>query len=159
MGVNHASEPGAALRISPFDQADPALAGVSLRAETEPMPRFDHDPASTGRARGLRRALTRYEVRLWMRLRGSQLGVAFRKQHPIGPCIVDFAAPSVHLVVEIDGGQHGAPDGLAADRKRDAFLSSKGWEVMRFWNSDLFDNEDGVVETIWRRVQERSRSS
>jgi very-short-patch-repair endonuclease len=123
------------------------------------MPRFDHDPASTSRARGLRRALTRYEVRLWLRLRGAQLGVSFRKQHPIGPYVVDFAAPSVHLVIEIDGGQHGTPGGRLADHKRDHFFASKGWEVMRFWNSDLFDNEDGVVETIWNRVQERLRLS
>ncbi len=123
------------------------------------MPRFDHDPAATSRARGLRRALTRYEVRLWLRLRGAQLGVSFRKQHPIGPYIVDFAAPSIHLVVEVDGGQHGAPDGLAVDRQRDAFLASKGWEVMRFWNNELFENEEGVVETIWNRVRERLSTS
>ncbi len=121
------------------------------------MPRFDHDPTATGRARTLRRALTRYEVQLWSRLRGGQLGVSFRKQHPIGPYIVDFAAPSILLVVEVDGGHHGAPDGLAADLARDASLASKGWEVMRFWNSELVENGDGVVETIWNRVQERSR--
>ncbi len=123
------------------------------------MPRFDHDPASTSRARGLRRSLTCYEVRLWSRLRGAQLGVSFRKQHPIGPYIVDFAAPSIDLIVEMDGGQHGTLDGRAADGRRDAFLASKGWEVMRFWNGELFENEDGVVETIWTRVQERLRLS
>jgi very-short-patch-repair endonuclease len=97
--------------------------------------------------------MTRYERALWLRLRGSQLGVAFRKQHPIGAYIVDFAAPSISLVVELDGGQHGTPAGADEDRKRDGFLAAKGWQVLRFWNSDVFENCDGVVETIWNRVQ------
>ena len=117
------------------------------------MPRFDYDPSQTSRARALRRDLTRFEKQLWLRLRGSQLGVAFRKQHPIGPYIVDFAAPSINLVVEIDGGQHGTPSGGDEDRKRDGFLAAKDWQVLRFWNHEVFENADGVVETIWNRVQ------
>jgi very-short-patch-repair endonuclease len=117
------------------------------------VPRFDHSREQTARARALRRDMTRYERAAWLRLRGGALGASFRKQHPIGPYIADFAAPSLSLIVEIDGGQHGAPAGLDADQARDGFLAAKGWSVMRFTNGEVFENLDGVVETIWNRVQ------
>ena len=72
---------------------------------------------------------TTTEAQLWQELRGSRLGVAFRRQVPIGRYIVDFCAPSVRLVVEVDGGYHQGRSG--ADQRRDRVLARRGWRVLR----------------------------
>jgi very-short-patch-repair endonuclease len=98
-------------------------------------------------ARRLRRDSTDVERTLWQYLRGAQvMGVSFRKQHPIGNYIVDFCAPSLKLVIELDGGQHA--DALEADSKRTASLQQEGFTVLRFWNNDITGNMDGVRQTI-----------
>lgn len=81
------------------------------------------------RAQAMRLAPTTTEALLWQALRGSRLGVAFRRQVPIGRYIVDFCAPSVRLVVEVDGGYHGAR--TAADARRDRDLVRLGYRVLR----------------------------
>jgi very-short-patch-repair endonuclease len=77
----------------------------------------------------MRHAPTASEERLWHRLRGSQLGVVFRRQVVLGEHVVDFAASSVRLVVEVDGGYHA--ERVAADAKRDARLARAGWRVVK----------------------------
>jgi very-short-patch-repair endonuclease len=100
-------------------------------------------------ARKLRKQLTRQEATLWNRLRGLKpLGFHFRRQAPIGPYIVDFACFRHRIVIEADGGQHGHALGIKQDRERDAFLSVQGFRVLRFWNSDIDRNLEGVMETI-----------
>ena len=101
--------------------------------------------AGTERARALRRTVTEAEKRLWSRLRQAQLGVSFRRQHPIPPYFADFACIEARLVIEADGGQHNLP---GADVRRDAALRKAGWHVLRFWNNDILENTDGVIETI-----------
>jgi len=86
-------------------------------------------------ARLLRKNLTEGEKALWARLRNKQLlGVQFYRQKPIGKYIVDFYAPKVKLVVEIDGSQHLQNDHLEKDRRRDDYLASLGLKVLRFIN-------------------------
>lgn len=80
-------------------------------------------------ARQMRSALTPSEQQLWEVIRGGRLGVCFRRQVPLGRFIVDFAAPSVSLVVEVDGGYH-RPRGTA-DARRDEKLVRMGWRVLR----------------------------
>ena len=80
-------------------------------------------------ARKMRCSPTPSEERLWQRLKGSQLGVGFRRQHVLGSYIVDFAAPRARLVVEVDGGYHAERAG--ADAKRDARLERAGWRIVR----------------------------
>jgi len=100
-------------------------------------------------ARALRKRLTHQEVKLWVRLRELKpLGFHFRRQAPIGPYIVDFVSFRSQLVIEVDGGQHATPAGLEVDRTRDAFLLSQGLRVRRFWNSDIDQNLDGVMESV-----------
>ena len=100
-------------------------------------------------ARALRKRLTPQEVKLWMKLRGMKsLGFHFRRQAPIGPYIVDFVSFRDQLVIEADGGQHGMPNGARSDRDRDTFLQSQGFNVLRFWNSDIDANLAGVMESI-----------
>jgi very-short-patch-repair endonuclease len=93
------------------------------------------------KARGLRKQLTLQELKLWVRLRELKpLGFHFRRQAPIGHCIVDFASFGARIVIEVDGGQHGMDEGIRSDRERDAFLRSQGFRVLRFRNSDVDQN-------------------
>ncbi|MGJ0509757.1 MAG: endonuclease domain-containing protein [Methylocystis sp.] len=117
------------------------------------MARFDRTRAKTERARELRRDMTGVEKMLWARLTNAQLGVSFRRQHPIGPYFVDFYCAPASLAVELDGDQHGFVAGIASDARRTAFLADKGLRVLRFWNNEVVTNIDGVVETIWLAVQ------
>jgi very-short-patch-repair endonuclease len=101
--------------------------------------------SGTLRAQELRGTLTEAEQRLWSRLRRRQLGYAFRRQHPIPPYTVDFACTAKRLVIEADGGQHAESK---SDARRDGFLRRQGWTVLRFWNNDVLQNTDGVIEAI-----------
>ena len=102
------------------------------------------------RARRLRCDMTDAERLLWSRLRSRQLGVKFRRQMWLKGFIADFAAPEAKLVVELDGGQHDRD--RAKDRRRTAALAEEGYCVLRFWNTEGFENLDGVLEVIALRV-------
>ena len=96
-------------------------------------------------ARKLRRNSTDAEQRLWYLLRGRRLeGAKFLRQFPIGSFVADFACRDAHLAIELDGGQH-SPD---SDAPRTRILEAFGYRVIRFWNSEVFENTDGVLETI-----------
>jgi very-short-patch-repair endonuclease len=98
-------------------------------------------------ARDLRKNMTDAERRLWRSLRRRQLGACrFRRQAPIGEAIVDFVCFERKLVVELDGGQHATR--TDADAARTEWLNSQGFQVLRFWNCDVFDNLDGILEAI-----------
>lgn len=99
----------------------------------------------TNRARALRTQATDSEKRLWSKLQKKQMGVKFRRQHPIPPYIVDFCCVEKRLVVEVDGSHHA--DNLGDD-KRTAFLEGKGYTVLRFWNTEVLENIEGVVVKI-----------
>ena len=102
-----------------------------------------------GRARNLRQDQTPAERIIWYALRAHRLGGAgFRRQTPIGPYIVDFVSYTKKLVIEIDGGQHFDAPQQARDAKRDAFLTSRGFRVLRFSNHDVKTNRAGVLEVI-----------
>ena len=113
-------------------------------------------PAQREQARYLRRNMTDAEQELWERLRDRQLGVKFRRQHPIGPYIVDFAAPTGRVVIEVDGPTHRDYD---ADALRDADLVSRGWKVLRFRNHDVYGELNRVVSLIRRVVEKRVPSA
>ena len=103
-------------------------------------------------ARRLRREATDAERRLWSRLRNRQIGgFKFKRQETIGRFIADFACMECRLIVEADGGQHGEE----ADRERTAYLDQLGWKIMRFWNNDILQNTDGVLEAILAACKER----
>ena len=101
-------------------------------------------------ARRLRRDMTEAERRLWRELRGLELPHRFRRQHPIGRRIVDFACPAAKLVIELDGGQHVRR--IGADDARSLEIASRGYRVIRFWNGDVMENIGGVMETIRREL-------
>ena len=98
------------------------------------------------RSRRLRAEMTDAEIRLWWRLRGKQIGAhRFRRQVPVGPYIVDFACVKARLIVEVDGSQHLSSK---ADEERTAWLASRGFRVLRFWNNDVLQRTDEVLEAI-----------
>jgi BirA family biotin operon repressor/biotin-[acetyl-CoA-carboxylase] ligase len=104
------------------------------------------DKPLTPVARKLRRASTDVETALWQRLRNRQLeGEKFVRQLPIGPYVADFACRSAKLVIELDGGQHADS---AADAARTGLIEAHGYTVLRFWNNDVIDNIEGVLEQI-----------
>jgi very-short-patch-repair endonuclease len=91
--------------------------------------------------------MTDVERMLWRALRGKQLnGLRFRRQHPIGQYIADFACVEQKVVIELDGGQH--QEQFVYDEQRSAFLQAQGWRILRFWNSDILSNPDGVLSVI-----------
>ena len=98
-------------------------------------------------ARMLRRNQTDAERALWFRLRNRRLnGLKFRRQVSIDRFVVDFCCESARLVIEIDGGQHDVR--RAEDSERTTAIEARGYLVLRFWNSDVLKNIDGVLQTI-----------
>ena len=102
--------------------------------------------AKQGFARQLRRGMTDAERHLWQHLRLRQVdGHRFRRQHPVGPYIVDFICIERRVVIEVDGGQHAhAPTDLG----RSSYLQARGLKVLRFWNNDVLGNIEGVIDAL-----------
>jgi very-short-patch-repair endonuclease len=105
-------------------------------------------------ARQMRKALTPPEARLWTALRRRSLGgLRFRRQHPIGPFILDFYCETAKLAVEVDGILHDCDDTPARDARRDLWLERHGLTVLRVPASAVKDNLDGVLALIWQTAQ------
>jgi very-short-patch-repair endonuclease len=103
------------------------------------------------RAKQMRSAPTPAEHRLWQILRAKRFaGYKFKRQLPIDHYIVDFACPRQRLIIEADCGQHGENPN---DAGRDAYLRSQGFRELRFWNNDIFNNEEGVLTSILHALQ------
>jgi very-short-patch-repair endonuclease len=101
------------------------------------------------RARRLRKTMTDAEMRLWFRLRPlRRKGLAFRRQSPIGPYIVDFECRPAKLAIELDGGHHAKSEQAEKDRQRSAWLERRGYTVLRFWNTEVLFQTDAVVHVI-----------
>ena len=107
-------------------------------------------------ARKLRKQMPPQEAKLWVQLRLLPKGeFHFRRQVPIGPYIVDFAEKTHKLVIELDGSQHQEPEAIRRDEIRDRFLSTKGFKVLRMWNSEIDQNISGVIDTILLMCKEK----
>lgn len=103
-------------------------------------------------ARSLRANQTDAERRLWQRLRSRQLdGLKFRRQHPIGPYIVDFCCLEQRLIVELDSGQHAGE--TKNDEVRTHWLRLQGYRVLRFWNHEVLIETSAVLEAIQLAVR------
>ena len=108
---------------------------------------------SASRARRLRRSATDVESKLWFHLRARQVrGVKFRRQVPIGRYVADFCCLDARLIVELDGDQHAENP---RDEIRTQSLERRGFKVLRFWNHEVNQNLQGVLETILAEVTAR----
>lgn len=104
-------------------------------------------PRLLASARQLRRPLTPAEAKLWRRLRSRRLAtLKFRRQHPLGPFVVDFYCPRAKIVIEIDGDSHALQERY--DQERTAWLNAHGYRVLRFGNREVLQNLDGVLTKI-----------
>ena len=112
-----------------------------------------HNPVPTvqlGRARAMRSEMTPAEIRLWHELRAHRLmGLGFRRQHTVGPFIVDFACAACRVIVELDGSQHADDAAVVKDQIRTQQREAQGWQVLRFWNHDVLEDFDNVCQHIW----------
>ena len=109
------------------------------------------------RARALRKNLTDAEKLLWRHLRDRQLdGCKFRRQHPIGKFIVDFVCVEKKLVIEVDGGQHATK--VEADLQRSEHLRKKGYRTLRFWNNEVLQKTESVLEAVLLSLSEDAPS-
>lgn len=113
---------------------------------------YQATPNARRNAPVLRGRMTDAEQRLWSRLRGEQLGVKFRRQHPLGAYIADFACLAPRLIVEIDGSQHATQAGY--DAQRDAFFIAQGFGVLRFPSNAPLQHLEGVLQAIVNRLAE-----
>ena len=129
------------------------LAPCLVPQQTCCMPRIP--PRLTVNARALRRNATPSERRLSARL--SSYRPRFTRQHGVGDYVVDLACRSVKLGIEFDGSQHLKT--VRKDATRTRFLESLGWKVIRFWNSEVQENPDGVAEAILLEVAARLGST
>jgi len=110
---------------------------------------MSHKCWATHSARELRSTPTETEAGLWRLLRSRRfVGYKFRRQHPLGDYVLDFACPERKVAVELDGGGHAQPAEVAADAARDSWLKSVGWRVLRFWNHEVLLEEEAVLEAI-----------
>ena len=103
-------------------------------------------------ARELRKSMTDAERKLWRSLRLRQIyGHKFRRQFPLGNFIVDFVCLEMHLIIEVDGGQHA--DEKYGDAQRDAWLMAQNFRVLRYWNNQVLNELDAVLADIARVLE------
>ena len=115
--------------------------------------RFDRTREKTKRARRLRGEMTRAEKIIGSKInRGQCENLKFRRQYLIGPYVLDFYCPSIGLCIEIDGEQHAVEAQQELDAQRTAFLEARIIDVLRFWNSEIFEDLDSIVSAIRDRA-------
>ena len=112
-------------------------------------------PHLTERAKELRRNETDAERLMWSWLRAKQInGIKFRRQQPIGGYIVDFVSFEKKLIIEIDGGQHNFDNNRENDRVRTEWFEAQGYRVIRFWNTDVYTNREGVLYKVVEAMED-----
>jgi len=127
------------------------LAGEGKLSRSDSRERGRRISKLRGHAKQMRTDQTAAEHRLWQMLRAHRFaGYKFRRQVPIDFYIADFICFAARLIIELDGGQHSES---VPDARRDAFLRSQGFRVLRVWNNELFSNEEGVAEAIFSALR------
>ena len=105
-------------------------------------------------ARDLRENMTEAEHRLWHYLRRKHVhGFRFRRQHPIGPYIADFACVGERLIVEADGDTHSTEIEIAHDKRRSEFLIHQKWRIVRYSNGDIYNHIDDVLNDVYAHLK------
>ncbi len=111
---------------------------------------------TVARARDLRRTMTLPEVLFWQQIRGRRLdGIRFRRQHPIGPYILDFFCEDARLAVEVDGESHSRAEAVKHDKRRTEWLNARGISVLRIPARDVLSELTALVDHIRRQVRDQ----
>jgi len=106
------------------------------------------------------REMTKVEVLLWTRFKeANRHGYNFRRRHPVGPYIADFACALAKLAIEVDGATHSSDEEIRYDARRDTYLKARGWRVLRITNVDVYANLDAVVEFVLAQLPPSSRDA
>ena len=111
--------------------------------------------ATVAKARALRRAMSRPEARLWQVLRTRPEGLKFRRQHPVGPYVLDFYCPVARIGIEVDGASHEMGNNPARDERRDRWLRGRGIRILRIPASELY----GDIEPAFLLILQTCTSS
>jgi very-short-patch-repair endonuclease len=120
----------------------------------------DDNPQLRRFARRMRREPTTAESAMWRLLRHRRLaGFKFRRQHPFGPYILDCYCPRAHLVIELDGDSHATDEGRQADAGRQDYLATRGISILRFWNTEVVEEQEAVLERIVRECVARTANA
>ena len=107
------------------------------------------DPEFLAFSRKLRQQCSDAETLMWKLLRGRRFcGMKFRRPHPIPPFVLDFYCDEAKLAIEIDGGQHNTDESRRYDLKRTALINKQGMEVLRFWNHEVLEDTEIVLNVI-----------
>ena len=118
------------------------------------MTEFFNRTTEKAMRRQLRKAIPQAEILLWSRLRGKQVcGHKFRRQYSVGPYSIDFYCPAAKLAIELDGDSHFYPAAQRHDEQRHLYIESFGIRCLRFTNSEIYENLDGVLETVARLLR------
>ncbi len=121
------------------------------------MPKLFNQPTQKPLRQKLRNSLTSAEIILWSHLQGRKFyNLKFRRQQGIGPYVVDFYCPEIHLAIEVDGASHFTPDQKKKDLKRTQFLESKGIRVVRVMNGDVYADMEKVLRRIEAGIPENN---
>lgn len=105
-------------------------------------------------AKSLRRTQTDAEQKLWYHLRAHRfMGKKFKRQKPMGRYVVDFVCLEEKLIIELDGGQHA--ENVEYDSERDSWLRNEGYTVLRFWNNEMLNEMEGVLERIRMEIDNK----
>ena len=112
------------------------------------------------RARSLRKSATDCERILWRHLRNRKFAAyKFRPQHPLDPYVLDFYCPALKLAIELDGSGHDSQACEKRDQTREKFLSEEGIAIIRFWNHQVREELDSVLDAIWLALENRGNPS
>ena len=104
-------------------------------------------------AKSMRSNMTEAESKMWYYLRGKRFfTLKFKRQVLIGNYIADFVCEDKKTIIEIDGGQHNEDANIFQDKQRTFYLENNGYKVLRFWNNDVLNNIDSVLEVIRREI-------
>jgi adenine-specific DNA-methyltransferase len=117
---------------------------------------MSRNPERRDRARSLRSGMPPAESILWKHLRGRRFaGFKFRRQHPIGPFFADLACHECKIIIEVDGESHLGQE--CRDERRSDYLRERGWLVLKFWNTEVYDDLESVLEAIYQTCERRNR--
>ena len=154
IGVFHGDEPQGKFLIEKYLKQ--LSSTPSSKSKISVLPRGEdmgYDKQLIQLSKKLRNNSTKEEIILWQSLKQKQLGVKFRRQQPIGKYIADFVCFEKKIIIELDGGQHNESSNIEKDKMRDLFFNQNGFKVVRFWNNEIHQNLDGVIEKIQTEIK------